>query len=307
MFKTRIVILGANGQLGRSFTKNIVDRCDCYSLPREIAPIDDLTKTKKILLKIRPDVVINTAAYTKVDEAETEPDAAYKINSWAVKSLAQFCKNQSMTLVHFSTDYVFDGNSTDRYKETDNAKPLSVYGLSKLKADEAIVAEQMDALIFRVSWVYSPHGSNFPRTILKAAEKNDSLKIINDQIGAPTSTDLISKTVIRCLRQYLSCSKRKKAELSGIYNLTASGDATWYDFAKYLIDGWGALTSKSLCDPNQILPITSDEYPTLAVRPKNSLLSSNKITEYFDVDLPNWKVDANKFLSALEELTNERT
>ncbi len=116
-------------------------------------------------------MVINTAAYTKVDQAETEPDAAYEINSCAVKSLAQFCKHQSMTLVHFSTDYVFDGTSTDRYKETDNAKPLSVYGLSKLKADEAIVAEQMDALIFRVSWVYSPHGSNFPRTILKAAEK----------------------------------------------------------------------------------------------------------------------------------------
>jgi len=299
--KPAILLIGKNGQVGRELNR---------TLPRigEVTPLDrqllDLTQPEEIRRAIRtfhPAFIVNAAAYTAVDKAESEESLARAINTEAPAVMAAEAKKIGASLIHFSTDYVFDGLKTTPYDEDDPANPQNVYGRTKLEGERAIQASDATHLIFRTAWVYATEGRNFLLTILRLATQREELRIVRDQIGAPTLNREIASATTNILAQ--TCDREggpfSLADVSGIYHMTAGGETTWYDFANAILEEaavapatspWFAAATNSLpLIARRVIPITANEYPTPARRPTYSVLSNVRLKRTFSLQLPDWR------------------
>tara|TARA_B100001093_G_scaffold518642_1_gene604241 strand:- start:785 stop:1624 length:840 start_codon:yes stop_codon:yes gene_type:complete len=257
----------------------------------------DITNSKCIEHLISnedPDIIINAAAYTDVDKAELNLSIAESINSNGPMFIAKQLKNTNKLFIHYSTDYVFDGEAKNPYKETDMPSPINNYGHTKLLGEKYIIDSDINYLIFRTTWVYSIGTNNFPNKIIKLYKKNKPLKIVSDQFGVPTSAKMIADITKECIEKYFST---KDSKLKGIYHLTPTGATDWYNFSKYIIDELNE--KKYFKKTNSIMPCKTDEYKLPAKRPKNSLLNCNKIKECFNIFLPDWKYHANLFIEEI--------
>jgi dTDP-4-dehydrorhamnose reductase len=282
----KILLTGATGQVGWELVRTLMPVGEVQAVERSQADLADLSSLRGIIQRQRPDVIVNPAAYTAVDKAETEQGQAFLINAEAPGVIAEEANKIGALLVHYSTDYVFDGTKSSLYVEDDTANPVNVYGASKLAGEQAIQAVAGDYLILRTSWVYASRGNNFLRTILRLAAEREELRIVADQIGAPTWARLIAETTAHIVRQSL-LEKRDSKFKSGIYHLTTSGDTSWHGFAQKIVDivrEQGNLTLKN----KAIYPIPTTDYPLPAQRPANSRLSTQRLEQQFGLSLPSW-------------------
>ena len=284
----KILLLGKNGQVGWELQRSLAPLGEVISLDRNGLNqwCGDLSKPEQIyqtIVDIAPNVVVNASAYTAVDLAETEQDMANLINHVAVGKIAEACAQIKALLVHYSTDYVFDGEGTSKFNETDALKPLSVYGRTKALGEQAIQNAQCNYLIFRTSWVFAQKGKNFLKTMLALSQQREELSIIDDQIGAPTSAELIADVSAHAIVQTL----RDQTKI-GIYHLVASGETSWFEYANYIFEQAKNLGVNLAIQ--QVNPIPTAAYPTPAKRPHNSRLNNQKIQHAFQIYLPDWKV-----------------
>jgi dTDP-4-dehydrorhamnose reductase len=273
----KILLLGANGQVGTELQRSFASFGELIACDRTGADLSQPESLRELIRRLRPDIILNAAAYTAVDRAESEQELAMAINGAAPRILAEEAARTDALLVHYSTDYVFDGTKQSPWIETDATNPLNVYGASKLAGERAIQSVGGRYLIFRTSWVYGPHGKNFLFTMLRFGKERDQLRIVDDQFGAPTSSSAIAGAT-RCI-----VDKALTAQTpSGIYHLTCSGETTWFGFAQAIFD-------QHLIDRSPLLTaIPSSEYPVPAARPRNSVLCNEKLKADFSVELPEW-------------------
>ncbi|MDP1766284.1 MAG: dTDP-4-dehydrorhamnose reductase [Methylotenera sp.] len=292
----KILLLGKNGQVGWELQRSLAPLGELICLDSESADFcGDFTNLEGIAQTIRaiaPDIIVNAAAHTAVDKAESETELARIINALAPAILANEAKQIGAWLVHYSTDYVFDGSGDKPWQETDVTAPLSVYGNTKLEAEKAIVASGCKHLIFRTSWVYAARGGNFAKTMLKLAQERDVLKVINDQVGAPTGADLLADVTAHAIR-----SAMLRPEVSGLYHLVASGQTSWHGYAKFVIDYARQAGVDIKVVAEAIQPVPSTAFPTAAKRPLNSRLDTNKLQNTFDLKLPHWQSGVIRMLA----------
>ena len=298
MQNTKILVFGRVGQVGWELRHKLA----CLG---EVTAIDypeiDFSRPDSIRTTVRaaePTVIINAAAYTAVDKAESDPDLAMAINGTAPGVIAEEAKRLGSILVHYSTDYVFDGTKPGPYVETDAPNPINVYGKTKLAGDQAIQSVDVDYLILRTSWVYGARGSNFLLTMLRLAQERAELQIVDDQIGAPTSSECIAQATANILAQLLAPAGRGLDGRSGIYNLTSTGETTWFGFAKALLTESSGTFGFTV--PN-LIPIKTSEFPRPAKRPANSRLSCQRLEQTFGVTLPHWEYALSLVLDTLTE------
>ncbi len=294
----KILLLGANGQVGWELRRSLISLGELVACDRTTADLEQQDNLAHLVKSLAPDIIVNAAAYTAVDRAETEVDKANLINAKAVGLLAKLAAESGAWLVHYSTDYVFNGAGQKAYKETDATSPLNIYGASKLAGEQAIVESGCQHLIFRTSWVYGAHGHNFVKTILRLGQERDELKIVGDQIGAPTGAELIADVTALALYRIMLDSS-KASSLSGIYHLTASGETSWHGYAQYILNLAAEKGVKLKVLSEQVTSITTAEYPVPAKRPMNSRLDLEKIQTIFGVSLPHWQVGVGRVLSEI--------
>jgi dTDP-4-dehydrorhamnose reductase len=294
----RILLLGSNGQLGRELERQLSSVGSVTAFPRSALDITNHQSVREAVLVIQPNIIVNAAAYTAVDKAETDPERANAVNAEAVANLAQIAREQSLWLFHYSTDYVFDGSKQSPYLETDTPNPINVYGASKLAGETAIAAADCQHLIFRTSWVIGKDGNNFAKTILRLAAERNSLKVISDQLGVPTSPSLISKITIDAIRAI----KEDRAWPKGIYHLAPQDVSSWHEIAKTLIVYAEQQRVQLNTQVENIQAISTAEYPTAAKRPLNSQLDTRKLRAQLSFDLPHWKDD---FLAVASDIVKE--
>lgn len=291
-----ILLLGKEGQVGRELIKGLASLGQLTALGRAQLDLTNLRKLKGILLQSKPHLIVNAAAYTAVDKAEANPGEAYLINQEVVAQLADYAKQHGAILVHYSTDYVFDGSKQEAYLETDRANPLNVYGASKRAGEQAIIDSQCLGYIFRTSWVYSLHGANFIKTILNLAKQKDNLSIVQDQCGVPTSAEFIADVTLLAIREL-----RREEFSPGIYHLTPGGMTTWYDLASYAVTQSLKNGVDLRLQPSNIVPIPSEAYPLPAKRPKNSLLNNNKLSTTLGITMPDWSEHVDKLIIQISQ------
>jgi dTDP-4-dehydrorhamnose reductase len=300
MKKRKILVFGASGQVGWELRHKL--SCLGHVAALEFPKVD-FSQPDSIREAVRasePVVILNAAAYTAVDKAESEPELAMAINGAAPGVLAEEAKRLGSILVHYSTDYVFDGAKLDPYVETDAPNPLNVYGRSKLAGDRAIQAVGCEALILRTSWVYGARGSNFLLTMLRLAKERNELRIVDDQVGAPTSSECIAEATADILAQILAPENGGLQGRGAIYNLTSSGETSWFGFAKAFLAKEAECTG--IAAPN-LIPIKTSEFPRPAKRPANSRLSCCRLEETFGVRIPDWEDTLALVLETLREST----
>ncbi len=293
----KIVLLGKDGQVGHELQRTLLPLGQLVALGRKEADLRDLASLKITLQAHKPDIIVNAAAYTAVDKAESDEATAHQINAEAVRALADYVSHSNGLLVHYSTDYVFDGQKLAAYLETDNTNPQSAYGRSKRAGEEAILNSQCNALIFRTSWVFSAHGGNFVKTILRLANERESLSIVADQIGAPTSAELIADVSALAIAGY-----RKNTLATGIYHLTAAGQTSWHGLASRVLQRALCNGTELKLKAGQLSPIATEEYPLPAPRPKNSRLNTGKLSTALGLQLPDWTTHVNR---AVDQLTSK--
>lgn len=262
----------------------------------DLTNVDGLVKT---INTIKPDMIVNAAAYTAVDKAESEPELAWLINSEAPGAIAKAAQNIGALVVHYSTDYVFDGSGNAAWQETDTTAPLNIYGKTKLEGEQAIAQNCDRHLIFRTSWVYAARGGNFAKTMLRLAHERDELNVINDQIGAPTAADLIADVSAHAIRHFFS-----HPETGGVYHLTAAGEVSWHGYAKFVMEHASLKGMQLRVALNKINPIATSAYPTPARRPQNSVLDTGKLQKTFGLHMPFWQCGVTRMLN--ETLINKR-
>ncbi len=283
----KILLFGKNGQVGWELNRSLQPLGEVIAFDRGDADFSNSENLRNIVREIKPDVIVNAVAYTAVDKAEKEEKLAAKINGFAPGVLADEALKIKALLVHYSTDYVFDGSKTSPYVETDEPNPINVYGRTKLAGEVSVKLSGCDHLIFRTSWVYASRANNFMLTMLKLAREKEELSVVADQIGAPTSARLIADVTLLCIQQAL----RERAAgtfTSDLFHLTASGHTSWHGFTKeiiHLAENSMNLTLKI----KEIRKIPTSSYPTPAVRPINSQLALTKLENTFNIELPDWK------------------
>ncbi len=261
----------------------------------------DLAGLADTVRAIKPDVIVNAGAHTAVDKGETEPDLVRIINALAPGVLATAAANIGAWLVHYSTDYVFDGSGSSPWLETDTPAPLSVYGRTKLEGEQLIQASGCKHLIFRTSWVYAARGANFAKTMVKLAQERETLKVVGDQMGAPTGADLLADVTAHAIRHVLALPAASASDLTGVYHLVAGGHTSWFEYAKEAI----ALVQYKKSDikivANLIESVPTSAYPTAARRPLNSRLDTAKLQSTFNLTLPHWKPGVARMLTEFLE------
>lgn len=281
---SRILITGKTGQVGYELERSLQGLGEIIAVDRSQMDLSNLQQVRDVIRSVQPTLIVNPAAYTAVDQAEREPELAQRINGEAPGVMAEEAKKLGATLIHYSTDYVFDGTKEGAYLETDPTCPVNVYGSSKLAGEQAILASGVKHLILRTSWVYSTHGKNFLLTMRRLAQERDALNIVSDQFGAPTWSRTIADTTAHIVAQSLAASDQQAwwDQYSGLYHLTAQGKTTWFGFAEAI------MAHASVPKKPQLTPIPASAYPVPAQRPVNSALSSQKLMEAF-CGLPNWQ------------------
>ncbi|CAG0933453.1 MAG: dTDP-4-dehydrorhamnose reductase [Rhodocyclaceae bacterium] len=277
-----ILLTGKNGQVGWELARALLPLGNVAAFDHAGLDLADAAAVRRKLDEVRPDAIVNAAAYTAVDRAESEPELASAINAAAPALLAQEAARRGALLIHYSTDYVFDGAKAAPYVETDPTAPLGAYGRSKLAGEEGIRAAGCEHLIFRTSWVYGARGANFLRTILRLAAEREELRVVNDQIGAPTWARLIAEATAHALKQAMR-ERRDGAFRSGTYHLAAAGETSWHGFASAIVAGRGGLRVKA------VTPIATADYPLPAPRPANSRLDTGAFRARFGLVLPDWR------------------
>ena len=243
------------------------------------------------------DFIINASAYTNVSEAEIEPQNAYKVNDTAIKNIASLIDKNSSLFVHFSTDYVFDGKKNSSYTEEDSTNPINEYGKSKLNGEINLKKSDINYFIFRTSWVYDNKGNNFPNKIVNMAKQGKSIQVIDDQYGVPNHVDFLSLSTLTCLKKYCKYSSTEKNIAHGLYNLSCNDQTTWFNFAKYILDG----IHKKSKQQYDIKALKSDNFKSNVKRPQYSVLSNKKITRQFDIKIPSWQYYADKYIESFYE------
>ncbi|WP_153110585.1 dTDP-4-dehydrorhamnose reductase [Propionivibrio limicola] len=294
----KILLLGKNGQVGWELQRSLaplgeviaLDRACSGGLCGDLSRLDELAETVR---RVVPDVIVNAAAYTAVDKAESEPELARTINALAPGVLADEAQKLGAWLVHYSTDYVFDGSGETPWRENDATGPLSVYGRTKLEGEQA-VARCEKHLIFRTSWVYAARGANFAKTMLRLAAERDQLKVIDDQIGAPTGAELLADVTAHAIR-----IAQVKPELAGVYHLVAGGETSWHAYARFVIDYARQCGQPIKVSPPAIEAIPTTAYPTPAKRPLNSRLDTQKLQSAFGLRLPDWRQGVERMLAEI--------
>lgn len=300
---TRILLFGTTGQVGWELRRALQPLGEVVAVSRAEADFDR-PETLRSFFSLRPTVVVNAVAYTAVDQAETDAERAMRVNGEAVGVLADEAGKCGALLVHYSTDYVFDGSKAGAYVETDATNPQSQYGRSKRAGEEAIVASGCDHLVLRTSWVFTSRGKNFLRTILRLAGERESLRIVGDQYGAPTSARLIADVTAQIVGRV--AADRADGGIaagrfeSGIHHLAAAGTTSWHGFAEYIVErasasGWTPLVART------IDAIATSEYPVPAPRPPNSRLDTTRLSERFGIALPDWRTGVDLCIAELQE------
>lgn len=293
-----ILVTGSNGQVGFELRRSLAPLGQVVALDRAGCDLADIDQLRRVVRELRPDVVVNAAAYTAVDRAESEPAMAFAVNATGVGVLAEEVRALDGLLVHYSTDYVFDGRKDAPYAETDDAHPQTVYGKSKLAGEQAITAAGANALILRTSWVAGQHGQNFAKTMLRIARERDELRVVADQFGAPTSAALIADVTARIVARR-SCYDDPDAFPAGLYHLAAAGETSWHGYAAAVLRHAESKGIALKVRPDQVVPITTAEYPVPAPRPANSRLDTGKLRETFGLHLPPWQQGISFLLDQL--------
>ena len=300
----KILLFGQNGQVGWELQRSLAPLGDLVALDRRstdlCGDLGNLAGLAATIQQVRPDIIINAAAYTAVDKAESEPELARTINALAPGVMAQEAAKIGAWLVHYSTDYVFDGSGARPWVETDAPAPLSVYGRTKLEGEQLIQVACPEHLILRTSWVYAARGGNFAKTMLRLAQDRDRLTVIDDQVGAPTGAELIADVTAHALRHLL-----QRPQDAGLYHLTAQGEASWFLYANYVLDGVSSMLTgnKSIANKPLVLktriatPIPTSDYPTPAQRPLNSRLDTSRLQATFGLTLPPWQQGVARMLA----------
>ena len=294
----KILLLGANGQVGWELRRSLAPLGEIRAYDRHTGNLQNLDDLSRLIRDFSPEAIVNAAAYTSVDKAESELDEAFLINSKAVEFLAKEAKLLNAWFIHYSTDYVFDGLKSGAYIETDTPNPQSVYGQTKYDGEESIKESKVKHLIFRTAWVYSKRGTNFIKTMIQLANKQDELKVVNDQIGAPTGAELIADVTALCLYQ-IAQYKNSAHNLSGTYHLTPTGETSWHGFAQFIIAEALGLGVKFRASFENVQAISTSEYPLPAKRPSNSLLDTKKICNTFNVYMPPWQTHVERLFKEL--------
>ena len=312
----RILLLGAQGQLGHALAQALPVMGSVVACARAQADLSQAPALQALLDQHQPQLIVNAAAYTAVDKAEQEPDLAHAINAQAPAVLAQWAAAHGAVLVHYSTDYVFDGQSPRPYTEADAPAPLSVYGQSKWAGERAVLAAAGRHLVFRTSWVVGAHGGNFLKTMLRLGTERDSLRVVADQHGAPTSTDLIAHTTVQVLQQMCApaLAANTKGEASqprnapwvlaedprwGLYHLAAAGETTWHAYACHVMARATTLGWPMRASASHIEAIATDQYPLPAPRPANSRLNTQRLQSRFGLSLPDWQAGVVAVIDSL--------
>lgn len=284
----KLLISGANGQLGLALARRLRGPHEVVTVARDTFDLADANMCQDALRREQPDVLLNCAAYTAVDRAESEPTLAHAINANGPHHLAQSCKALGIFLVHFSTDYVFDGNATRPYVETDATAPTSEYGRTKLEGERRVAATSPEHLILRLSWVYGNDGANFYKTMLRLTQERPLLRVVADQSGVPNYTADLADAVACALNRPLAELRRA----SGLYHLSSHGQTTWFDFTRAIIEDAG------LTDHVAVQPISTSEYPTAAKRPSFSVLDTSRFAATFDWTAPHWREGLQRCFAA---------
>jgi dTDP-4-dehydrorhamnose reductase len=286
----KILLLGKNGQVGWELRRTLAPLAEVTAVDYPEVNFTDAPALRQLVAGTRPDVVVNAAAYTAVDKAETEPELCRQVNAVAPGVLAEAAKQTRALMVHYSTDYIFDGTKTSPYVETDAPKPLGAYGRSKLEGDQAVKASGADHLIFRLCWVYGARGQNFMLTMQRLAREREKLRVVGDQLGCPTWSRMIAETTALALKQILAGADR--SAYSGEYHLAAGGQTSWHEFASRIIEGMPETERKC----RAVERITTAEYPTPAKRPAYSVLDCGKLQKTFGLRLPPWETSLRQVL-----------
>ena len=292
----KILLLGKDGQVGWELQRSLAPLGELVALGRHAADglcgdLGHLEGLAQTVRQLRPDVIVNAAAHTAVDKAESEPELARALNALAPGVLAQEAKAVDALLVHYSTDYVFDGSGSVPRLETDAVAPLSVYGRTKLEGEQHIQASGCRHLIFRTSWVYAARGGNFAKTMLRLAQERESLTVIDDQWGAPTGADLIADVTAHAIRQVARCPQD-----AGLYHLVAQGETTWNAYARYVLAQARQVQPALAIQAREVRPVPSSAFPTPAQRPHNSRLDTRKLQATFGLQLPSWQQGVTRML-----------
>ena len=294
----KILLLGKNGQLGWELQRSLACLGELVSLDRHSTPnrgdLSDLPALAATVRAVRPDVIVNAAAYTAVDGAEGDVAAARTINARAVTVLAQEAAALGALLVHFSTDYVFDGSGQRPWAESDTPAPLNVYGQSKREGERAVVAICPRHLIFRTSWVYAARGGNFAKTMLRLAQEREQLRVIDDQWGAPTGADLLADVAAHCIRQVW----QRPGDV-GLYHLAASGQTSWFGYAKHVLAQAFIAQPAIKIVAKEVIAVATSEFPTAAARPLNSRLDTRRLQDVFGLTLPPWQHGVDRLLAEI--------
>ena len=294
----KILLLGKNGQVGWELQRSLAPLGEVLALDRHSAPwCGDLSQPERLAQTVRdyrPDVIVNAAAHTAVDKAESEPELARCLNATAPEALAKAAAEVGAWLVHYSTDYVFNGQGDQPWQEGATTAPLSVYGQTKLEGEQAIATACLKHLIFRTSWVYAARGGNFAKTMLRLAGDRERLTVIDDQHGAPTGADLIADVTAHAIRRVW-----QQEDLAGVYHLVAAGETTWYGYASHVIAKARLINPELVLKVNEIAPVSTASFPTPAQRPLNSRLSTHKLQQAFGVVLPPWQQGVDRMLAEI--------
>jgi dTDP-4-dehydrorhamnose reductase len=288
-----LLVIGKNGQLATSLDKLGPERL--LRIGRPELDLDQPDTLEKTCDAVQPTAIINAAAWTAVDLAENEPEAATRANRDSPQKLAAFCAKANIPFIHISTDYVFDGKKGAPYVESDPPSPRTVYGRTKAEGEQAVMAVNPSSVILRTSWVYSAHGSNFVRTILQAAARTPSLRVVGDQRGCPTSADDLACAILDILATLEKTDG--KDTYAGVYHACGTGAATWYELATHVLQ---EATHYGLPMP-EIIPITTQDWPTPALRPADTRLDTHKLQQVFGITLPHWRKSASKVVREIFE------
>lgn len=296
----KILLFGKNSQVGRRLCEKLLPLGHLITFGSKEVDFRDINKLRQCIKTYKPDFIVNCAAYTQVDKAESEIQEVFAINTEAVKVIAEEAERANSWLLHYSSEYVFDGLNREAYKEDDIVKPLNVYGQSKANGDRHIVQISTKYIILRSSWIFDSYGKNFPKTILSLAQKNSFLHVVDDQVGSPTSAVLIASVTSFILYKILTDLPSETKNLSGIYNIASSGETSWHKFAYFLIQEAYNLGITLSCLPENVTPISSQHYHTPAKRPLNSRLNTDKLSHKFGLVMPKWELYIPSLLNELK-------
>ena len=293
MSPMRIAVTGKEGQVARSMAGLGPDMgVEIIAVGRPELDLADPVSVRSALEAARPDVIISAAAYTAVDKAETEQELAFAVNGAGAGAVAEAAAALGVPVLHLSTDYVFDGSKTEPYNEGDPTGPTSAYGASKLEGEDRVTAVTADHAIFRTAWVYSAYGANFLKTMLRLGETRDTLSVVGDQLGCPTSAEDIARAMILAAQKMV---EDRDTKYRGVFHLTGSGEASWAEFAREIFRAAESHGRR----PVEVIPITSDQYPSPVKRPANSRLSGDKLENIYGIVLPDWRISTAKVVDTL--------